>query len=284
VTDSARSPLAGCLILIAAVVILAALIGFSIWVPFRQAAEIEKFTRAEPQPVPRTELADHESAARDLAARLEQFRSELSDPESEATLRLDVLDLNLAIELFEPLAELRGSFHVRDIADEQLVIDLCYRLNGRPRLARAGEDGPITSDPRFLVGTIQATPRLSKREFALEVEDLQVQDAEVPEGFLGHFSTLRLFESAKENPAIGQPMAQLTHASLEQGELVLSRVPGAPIPETVSDASFSAAGGKVAMFLGGAMLIFLALAGTLLFLGYRRKLRQIPSSTSNSNP
>ncbi len=32
-------------------------------------------------------------------------------------------------------------------AIEFQVIDICYQLNGRPRLAKEGEDGPITADP-----------------------------------------------------------------------------------------------------------------------------------------
>jgi hypothetical protein len=280
VSDSARSPLSGCLILVAAVGILAALIGFSIWVPFRQAAEIEKFTQPEPEPVPALDLGEHEAAARDLMARLESFRSDLSAEDQDAKLRLSAEDLNLAVSRFEALAELRGSFYVREIADAHLVIDICYRLNGRPRLAREGEDGPVTADPRYLIGTIYAKPRLSKREFALEVDRLEVPGSTVPDGFMGHFSTLRLFEAAKDDPAIGEPMGRLTGTSLEDGHLVLARVPGDPIPETVSDESFSAAGGKVALFLGGAMLVFLALAGTILFIGYKAQLRKIAEAGS----
>lgn len=283
VSDSARSPLSGCLILIAAVAMLAFLIGFAIWVPFRQAAEIEKFTRESPAPVPAESLDAREGDARALAERLESFRSELSDEQAEARIALSADELNLAIAMFQPLEELRGTFHIRGIHAEALFIDICYQLNGRPRLTRDGEEGTFTADPRYLVGTVKATPQLGKRELALRVEDLQVADAEVPEGFMGHFSTLRIFESAKDDPDIGPPMARLTRAVIEGDRLVLARVPGQPVPDTVSDESFRAAGGKVAIFIGGAMLVFLILAGTVLFIGYKAQLRKLTASETGTN-
>lgn len=282
-SDSARSPLSGCIILIAAVVMLVFLIGFSIWVPFRQAAEIEKFTKESPEPVPTESLEVREAEARDLSARLEQFRSQLSDEEAEARIELNADDLNLAIAMFEQLEELRETFHVREIVDGAFVIDICYQLNGRPRLAKEGEDGPVTADPRYLVGTVKATPQLGKRELALKVEDLSVEHAEVAEGFLGHFSTLRIFEGSLDDPVIGPAMGKLTQAAIEGDRLVLARIPGDPVPETVSDETFEAAGGKVAIFLGAAMLVFLILAGTVLFIGYKAQLRKVSGEVDTNS-
>ncbi len=67
VSATARSPLSGCTILILAVLMLVFLIGFSIWTPFRQAAEIEKFTKAEPEPLAVLSLEAEEIPARDFA-------------------------------------------------------------------------------------------------------------------------------------------------------------------------------------------------------------------------
>jgi hypothetical protein len=284
VSDSARSPLSGCLILIAALCMLLFLIGFSIWVPFRQAAAIEKFTKAEPAPVPVADIESDPAPATGLAERLELFRSELADEKDPARVDLSAEDLNLAIASFPQLAELRGALHVTSISDGRIHADICYTLNGRPRLAKDGEAGPITSDPRYLVGRLAVTPFLSKRELSLRVESLDVPGSEVDEGFLGHFSTLRIFEKYLTDPVIGDTMGKLTAATVDGDKLVLARVPGDPVPDVVTDEQFSKGGSRVVMFVGGAMLLFLILAGTVLFLGYRAQLRKIQEKESTNPP
>ena len=280
---TARSPLSGCAILIAAVLMLLFLIGFSIWVPFRQADEIEKFTKAEPAPVPVASLEENEAAATALVEKLEVFRSQLAG-EDPARIELTPLDLNLAIATFPELEELRGTFFVRDITADHLVIDICYRLNGRPRLARDGETGPITADPRYLVGTLHARPLLTNREFALDVTALEVPGSEVPAGFLGHFSTLRLFERHLGHAVIGPAMGQLTRAELADGRLALARTPGETPPNVVSDETFLASGAKIALFLVIGLLAFLLLGGVVLFFSYRARLRQIEAEEGTNPP
>lgn len=280
-SDSVRSPLSGCTILVFAVLMLVFLIGFAIWTPFRQAAEIETFTRAEPQPVPTVEIESGSGEAAALKSRLESFRETLDNPRLEAELALNAREINLAVALFEPLAELRETFWVEEVGDDDIRVSICYQLNGRPRLAREGEDGPITADPRYLVGEMRVTPQLGKRELALRVEDLEVGDKEIPEGFMGHFSTLRIFEGFLDDERIGGGMARLTDARIEDGRLVLARVPGDPVPEVVSDEDFRSSGGKIAMFLGGAIILFLIFAGSALFIGYRAQLRKLEAAERN---
>jgi cell division protein FtsN len=52
---TARSPLAGCTILIIALCVMVFLIGFSMWALFRQFDEIEKFTDSAAKPVEKPE-------------------------------------------------------------------------------------------------------------------------------------------------------------------------------------------------------------------------------------
>lgn len=258
------------------------LIGFSLWVPFRQADAIEKFTQANAISLETDSLSEKATEVEVLGARFTSFRDDLADEQAEVRLALDVDDLNLAIARYPAVEELRGSFRVREIVDGKLVIDICYQVNGRPRFTRDDESGMVTSDARYLVGTIYGHPMLSSRELVLKVDRLVVPGVEIPEGFMGHFSTLRLFEKSRKDPEIGPVMGKLTQVVVEDGKLVLARVPGEPIPDVISDEAFQQAGGKMAIFLGAAFLIFLLFAGTLLYFGYRTKLRKLRESEETS--
>lgn len=281
---TSRSPLSGCAILIAAVLMLVFLIGFSIWIPFRQAEQIEQFTEAEPEPVRSVSPGARPAEARALRERFEAFAESLDEAETEARLALDADELNLAIGMFEPMAELRETFWVEEVREDDLRVSICYQVNGAPRLAKEDEDGLITSDPRYLIGEMIVRPVLSKRELVLEVDELNVEDAEIPEGFMGHFSTLRIFEGLKEDDTVGPRMAKLTRAEVEDGRLVLARMPGEPVPDTVSDEAFQEGGGKIVLFLGGAILLFLLIAGTVLVIGYRAQLRKLQAEEQTNAP
>jgi hypothetical protein len=269
---TARSPFAGCLILILALLMLVSLIGFTIWMPFRQAAEIEKFTAAAPAPLAVEPIEGNEAKVNDLVARLEAFRNQLhGDATLPARLELSADDLNLAIAAFPQVEQLRGSFRVREITGDALVIDISYKLNGRPRLSRDGEEGLVTSDPRFLIGTLRGQPLLTRRELVLKVDSLEVPAAVVPEGFMNHFSTLRIFEASLKDPLLGPGMAAMTRAGLEDGKMVLSRIPGEVPPDVVSEADFRKGGGRLITWLGIGACAFLTFAALMVIYGIRRQ-------------
>ena len=160
-----------------------------------------------------------------------------------------------------------------EITKDALIIDICYKLNGRPRLAKEGEDGPVTSDPRYLIGTIKGHPQLMRRELVLKVDSLEVPGATVPEGFLNHFSTLRIFEAHLKHPVLGPAMAAMTRAGLEEGKMVLARVPGELPPETVTEEQFRQGGGRLITWLGVGACVFLAFATAMVFFGIRKQRR-----------
>lgn len=269
---TARSPFAGCLILILALLMLVSLIGFTAWMPFRQAAEIEKFTVPTPAPLAVDPIEGNEARVNDLVTRLEAFRNALQDDTTKpARIELSAEDLNLAIAAFAPVEQLRKSFRVREITADALVIDICYKLNGRPRLAKDGEEGPVASDPRYLIGTIKGHPQLMRRELVLKVDTLDVPGSAVPEGFMNHFSTLRILEKSVQDPLIGPAMAVMTRATLEDGKMVLARIPGEVPPDVVSDADFKKGGGRLITWLGIGACAFLAFAALMVAYGIRRQ-------------
>jgi hypothetical protein len=270
---SARSPFAGCAILIAAVLVMVFLIGFSILTLFRQFNEIAKFTAGKPVPVEVSSLENQEPALNSLAERIEEFRQKLAG-DGEASLALTPEELNLAIAAYAPFKDLRATFRVLGIEGETLRIAIAFPLNGKPRLARDGETGWIMSDPRYLNGTLVARPALLKREVVLLLDDLEVPGSTVPKEFIGQMSPYRITERYLTHPDLGPAMAKLTRVGIADGRIVLSRKPGETPADTITDAQVDRAGGRFFTILGVAATAFLIFAGLIIFLGLRAKARR----------
>ena len=273
IDSSARSPFAGCAILIAAVLVMVFLIGFSIITLFRQFNEIAKFTAEKPVALEISPLENQEPALNALAERIETFRQQLAG-DGEATLALTPAELNLAIAAYEPLKDLRGTFRVLSAEGETLRIAISFPLNGKPRLARDGETGWITSDPRFLIGTLVARPTVLKREIVLLLDDLEVPGATVPKEFIGQMSPYRITERYLTHPDLGPAMAKLTRAGIADGRLIISRKPGETPSDAITEAQVDRAGSRFFTILGVAACVFLVFAGTIVFLGLRAKARR----------
>ncbi len=270
VQTSARSPFAGCAILIAALLVMVFLIGFSTVTLFRQFNEIAKFTGEHPVKIEVSPLEDQEPALNQLAERLESFRQKL-DGETGAELALSVEDLNLAIAAYEPFKDLRGTFRVARIEEDSMRIDISFPLNGKPRLSRPDEGGWITSDSRHLNGTLIARPALLKREVILRLDDIETPGAEVPREFIEQMSPYRITERYLADPVIGPVMAKLTKVGLSDGKLVLSRVPGESPVDEISDEQVDHASNRFFVVLAIAACMFLIVAGLVIVIGLRNK-------------
>lgn len=269
-TPSARSPFAGCTILIAALLVMVFLIGFSVLTLFRQFGEIEKFTAEKPVPIEVSTLDGSEARLNALAERLEGFRQELAG-DQRASLALDADELNLAIAAYEPFKELRGTFRVEEIGGEAMRIAISFPLNGKPRLSRDGEDGLVTSDARYLNGTLVARPGLLSREIVLQIDEIEVPGVKVPEEFTGQMSPYRITERYVTDPVLGKAMAKLTKVSLVDGKLVLEKVPGEQPADVIGPEKVDAARNRLFTVLGLAACLFLLVAGVIVFIGLRAK-------------
>ena len=146
---SARSPFAGCAIFVIAVAVMVFLIGFSVLTLFRQFGEIAKFTAEKPQPVEVSSLENQQPELKIFAERIHTFHRQL-EADGETSLSVSAEEINLAIAAYDAFKELRSTFRVMEIKDETLRIAIAFPLNGKPRLARDGEPGWLTSDSRFL--------------------------------------------------------------------------------------------------------------------------------------
>jgi len=271
--DTARSPFAGCAIFIAAMVVMAFLIGFSVLTLFRQFNEIAKFTSEKPAPVEVTSLEDKEAQLNPLAERVEKFRQQLAD-NTEASLALTADELNLAIAAYEPFNELRGTFRVLAIEGNQMRIAISFKLNGRPRFARDGEPGWIASDSRYLNATLLARPLLDKREIMLMVDRIDVPGAKVPQEFIDQMSPYRVTERYLTDKAIGPAMAKLTRVEIVDGKVVLTRKPGETPTGAITNQQVDSGSARLFKTLGIAAAIFLAFAGTIVLIGVRAKARK----------
>ena len=267
---SARSPFAGCAILITAFLVMVFLVVFSVFTLFRQFAEIEKFTAEKPVPLEVAALENREEELNRLAERIERFRQQLADA-APGSLALTPEEMNLAIAAYEPLKDLRGTFRVIEVKDNALRIAISFPLNGKPRLSRDGESGWITSDLRYLNATLVARPALLKREPVLRIDAIEVPGASVPVEFVEQMSPYRLAERYLQHPAIGPAMAQLTRVELEDGRLVFARVEGETPADVISDEDVNRAGSRFFTILGVAACLFLAFAATVIFIGMRAK-------------
>ncbi len=272
---SARSPFAGCAILIAALLVMVFLIVFSVITLFRQYAEIEKFTAATPAALETTVLDGKEADLNSLAERIERFRQELAG-EGDATLVLDAEEMNLAISAYEPFKDLRGTLHVREITANTLRLEIAFPLNGKPRLPREGEGGWIKSDPRYLNATLVARPVLLSREPVLRIESIEVPGAMVPAEFTEQMSPYRIAERYLEHKALGPAMAKLTRVGIKDGKLVFSRVAGQSPADQISDEQVDRMSGWFFTVLGVAASLFLLFAATVIFIGLRAKKHRQP--------
>ncbi len=271
--DSARSPFAGCFILIAAVAVMVFLIGFSVLTLFRQFNEIAKFTAEKPVPIELTSLENREADLNALSERVEKFRQQL-DGKEETSLALSTDDLNLAIAAYEPFKELRGTLRVTQIGEKNLSAEISFPLNGKPRLTREGEHGVITSDSRYLNGTLFAVPHLLKREIVLSLDRIEVPEKKVAPEFTDQMSPYRITERYLTDPLIAPVMAKLTRVEISDGKVVLIRKPGENPVDLITNDQVDSASSRFFKTLGIVAACFLAFAGVIVFIGVWTKARK----------
>lgn len=275
---TARSPLAGCAILIVAMLVMIFLVVFSVFSLFRQYKEIVKFTGHKPVEIEVVGLEGRESQINSLSEQLEVFRQQLSE-EDEVALHFTADQINLLIASCDILSELRGTFSVESISDEGMRIRISFPLNGIPRLSKEGEEGFFTTDPRYLNGVLVARPVLLKGEVVLKIDDIEVEGAEVPEEFVEQMSPYRPAERYKVHEIIGPIMRQLTRVTTEGDKVVLSCVAGETPADAITDEQVDAAGSRFFMVFGGAASLFLIFVGIMIVLGLRQRARKDGSAT-----
>lgn len=270
---SEKSPFAGCAILIAALLVMVFLIGFSISVLFRQSNAIAKFTGEKPAVVEVTLLEDREAELNRLAEKLETFRLATAGEES-VEMELTAEEMNLAIAAYEPFKDFRGTLRVASISPKEIRLDISFPLNGRPRFAKEGEGGWITSDARYLNGTMIAVPGLLNRELVLQLSDIEVPGKKVDPEFVAQMSPYRIAERYVGGEGIGGVMSKLTAVELGDGSVRFVKTAGTTPKDTITNRQVDAASQRLFMFFGVAACLFLIFVAFVIFLGLRLKKRR----------
>lgn len=266
----ARSPFAGCTIIVVIFLVGIFALSVAIWSVFRQYEEIVKFTDTEPKPTQLVTLEGKETQLNDLNARLLSFQNDLNaNPPREATLTLTTEELNNGIAAYENFKDLRQTLFVREITDKGLEADISFKMNGKP----------LSGEFRYLNGSITARPELTSKELVLRVDSLEIPNATVPKPFLEHFSTYRIFERYKEDPNFGPVMKKLTSVTWENGKVILRSKPGETPPNTVSDSQFQSGKERLIRTLGIIASCFLAIVGLFVLIGLRGKARKDSSNS-----
>jgi len=269
---SEKSPYAGCAILIAALLVMLFLIGFSISVLFRQSNEIAKFTEEKPSVVEVSPIEEREAELNRLAEKIETFRLAVSDGKS-ATMELTAEEMNLAIAAYESFKDLRGKFRVTSISQKQIRLEISFQLNGKPRMAKEGEGGWIASDPRYLNGTMIAKPALLNKEIVLQISEIEVPGKKVAEGFLGQMSPYRIAERYAGKEGIGGVMSELTSVELGEGAVRFVKIAGEKPKDTITNTQVDTASHRLFTFFAIAACLFLLFVAVVIFVGLRLKKR-----------
>lgn len=274
---TARSPFAGCAIFICVVLMILFLMVISVVTFFRQYKEIVKFTDDKPVVVEITPTEGREAELNKLAERVETFRQQIMDGH-EATLALSADDLNTAIAVYEPLKELRGTLRITEIGEKDMRIAISFPLNGKPRLTHEGEAGFMTTDHRYLNGTLTAKPELFEGEVVLQISDIQVPGKTVVREFTERMSPHRIAERYKTDPIIGPAMLKLTGVEIADGKIVFRRKEGEKIITSIDNKQVDDASNRLFKFLGVAASVFLAFVALVLFITWRKKAKDEQAS------
>jgi hypothetical protein len=255
----ARSPFAGCLIMMILAAVAVFVIAVSAYSLIQQNKEIDKFTVAEPTKLPEITIEGREAAMNDLHARLQRFRDAVLSPtEQAASIELSTDDLNHVLAAMEPLRDYRGSFFVKEVGDGVIVADHTRPMNGMPGSGKM----------RYLNAEITLKPLLAEKALVFQVLDLKVPGKTVPREFIAQIPPYRLGVGLEQDPVLGPVLQKLTAMEAKPGKLELRRKTGDVPQSTVSNQQVDSAFLRILRVL---ICGFLVVVGLGLFFALRAK-------------
>lgn len=258
----ARSPFAGCVIMLILAAVAVFLISVSAYSLIKQNQEIDKFTFPTPMTLPEIVIEGKESELNELHARLQRFRDAvIGNSDAETRLDLSVADLNYVLATTEPLRDYKGYFFIKEIRDGVIVADHTRPMNGMPG----------TNAKRYLNAEVTLKPVLAEKSLVFQVTELTVPDKTVPREFIAQIPPYRLGVDLQQDPVLGPVLQKLTAMEAKAGKLELRRTPGEVPRATVSDEQVDSAFLRILRVLISGFLIIVGLG---LFFALRAKAKK----------
>ena len=257
----ARSPFAGCLIMLILAGVALFLISVSAYSLIQQNKEIDKFTSAQPATLTEIVVDGKESELNELHARLQRFRdSVVSRPTEETRIALTAADLNYILATMSPLRDYRGYFYVKEIRDGEIIADHTRPMNGMPG----------SGTKRHLNAEARLKPLIAEKCLVFQVSALDIPGKTVPKEFIAQIPPYRLGLDVQQDAVLGPVLEKLTAMEAIDGILELRRVPG-ETASTVTNQQVDSAFMRIVRFL---VCGFLLIVGIGLFMALRTKAKK----------
>ena len=202
------SPLPGCLILSAILLVFGGLIVLYTFVGSYQNRELDTFTFEEP-----VELEVLSPSEEEREKTYDKFRAigkAIEEGRSERFL-VTSKDLNILIATNEDLADFRGQTFIERIADQGIVAHMVQPMR----------KGILRKGIRYLDATFVLQPEIRARTIAFQVMDIRPEKGSVPDGFIQNYRALDFFKLDPEWEIMKSSIESLAAVYGESGNLVI---------------------------------------------------------------
>ena len=268
--QAARSPFAGCLILIVMALVILVLIASAAYALKKQTSAFIEFTEEEAKPTPVLKLEGREEAVNSLSNRLRHFAHEMENKRA-AEIAFSPEDLNLAVAQFDDLKNFRGQLTIDKITPELISGQIHLPLNSTKKLPEfVCSILNIERRDNNINGAFTAKPLLSTGKLIFNLESLTPSKGELPQEFFEGISRIMISGELEEEDALQLQLNKLTGASLKEGQFVLSFSPDATPPDALIESDKIADKAKQFAALGAVILI-LSMILLAILLSQRKK-------------
>ena len=265
----ARSPFAGCLIIIIIAVVVIFVIAFGAYSFKKQTEGFASFSEeaSSEAPIASTEGA---TALTQKLSELEKAVSQKTNIENPLTAK----ELNLAIAHFEELKSLRGVLSFTEISETQLQGQLHLPLASTKDLPEIFCKAlGIEQRDNFLKATFAGTPLLTDGKLFLTLETLTPSRGEIPTQVIQAISPFQIFTEAQAESSLQKTINQLSSIEVKNGTLVATYSTEVAPPSGKEEADELAQKARHLIALG-AVIFILTMILVFIFLAKRKKAAQ----------